>query len=101
MAKQLNVDLNIRANTSMAKSSIMELQTMLGQIAHTGTINVNDVKIQQASQAAKELSIHLNNAFNVNTGKLDLHVLNKSLSSSSQSLSSLSSSLLNVGTTGQ
>lgn len=101
MAKQLNIDLNFRANTSMVKSSIMELQTMLSQIAHTGAINVNDAKIRQASQAAKELSIHLNNAFNVNTGKLDLHLLNKSLSSSSQSLRSLSSSLLNVGSTGQ
>jgi hypothetical protein len=90
MAKQLNVDLNIRANTSMAKSSIMELQTMLGQIAHTGTINVNDVKIQQASQAAKELSIHLNNAFNTTTGKFDLSLLDRSLKTSGANIKDLS-----------
>jgi hypothetical protein len=33
-------------------------------------------KIKAASSAAKELSIHLNSAFNTNTGKLDLSKLN-------------------------
>jgi DNA-directed RNA polymerase specialized sigma24 family protein len=57
--------------------------------------------MREASSAAKELSIHLNNAFNANTGKLDLSKLDKSLKTSSTNVTELSTKLLNAGSQGQ
>jgi hypothetical protein len=45
--------------------------------------------------------MHLNNAFNVKTGNLDLGRLDASLKSSGQSLGQLSSNLLKAGTSGE
>ena len=101
MAKQLNVNLTFGADTSKAKQAIMDLQTSLSKVVTTGSINVDDAKMRQAAKAAKELSIHLNNAFNANIGKLDLSKLDKSLKNSSTSMSQLSSKLLEAGTEGQ
>jgi hypothetical protein len=58
-------------------------------------------KMKVASQAAKELSIHLNNAFNATTGNFDLSKLDKSLKTSSTNITELSSKLLSAGATGQ
>jgi hypothetical protein len=45
--------------------------------------------------------MHLNNAFNTNTGKLDLSKLNQSLATTKSNINSLSTSLLSAGTNGQ
>ena len=60
MAKQLNVSLNVAANTSGARSQIQELQTLLHSISSGTSINVDAASMAKASQAAQELSIHLN-----------------------------------------
>ena len=102
MAKQLNVNLAFTANTSQAKTQIVELQKVLQQLG-TGT-NISGIapeKIKQAATAAKELSYHLNQAYNSNTGNIDLSRLNASLSKSKTNVNALSSSLLQVGTNGQ
>ena len=101
MAKQLNVDLNFRANTTQAQQQIMQLQSLLQKIAVGSDMNIDASKMKAASEAAKELSIHLNNAFNVNTGNFDLSKLDKSLKTSSTNITELSSKLLNAGATGQ
>ena len=102
MAKQLNVDLNFRANTEQAKKSIMELQNALTKISlNSNATGIDPTKMKEASTAARELSIHLNNAFNANTGKLDLSKLNKSLKTSSTNVTELSTKLLNAGAQGQ
>ena len=101
MAKQLNVDLNFSANTSQAKQQILELQTALSKITTSGSIGVDSTKMKEASAAAKELSIHLNNAFNAQTGKLDLSKLDKSLKTSSTNVTELSNKLLSAGNQGQ
>jgi hypothetical protein len=62
---------------------------------------VDASKLKAASDAAKELSIHLNNAFNADTGKFDLSKLDKSLKASSTNVTELSGKLLNAGTQGQ
>ena len=74
MAKQLNVKLNFAADTSQAKSAISELQSSLTKVA-TGQvgIGINPAQLEKASSAAKELSIHLNNAYNADLGNLDLN----------------------------
>lgn len=103
MAKQLNVNLGFTAETSQAKAKIMELQATLSKIA-VGTnldVKISPEKLKQASAAAQELSIHLNNAFNSSTGNFDLSKLDKSLAKSKTSVAELSASLLNAGTTGQ
>ena len=102
MAKQLNVDLNFTANTSQAKQQIMELQTALSKVTMNGNaLGVDSTKMKEASAAAKELSIHLNNAFNAQTGKLDLSKLDRSLKNSSTNVTELSSKLLSAGSQGQ
>jgi hypothetical protein len=50
----------------------------------------NDNGIQAAAKAAKELSYHLNKAFNANTGNLDLSKFNASLSKSNTNITKLS-----------
>jgi hypothetical protein len=53
--------------------------------------------IQEASNSAKELERHLENAFNVKTGNIDLGKLNTSLKSSNTDLATLTSNLLKAG----
>lgn len=101
MAKQLNVNLAFSADTSKAKQAIMDLQTSLSKIALSNNTGIDPKKMQEASQAAKDLSLHLNNAFNADTGKLDLSKLDKSLKSTNQDLSGLSARLLSAGQSGQ
>lgn len=101
MAKQLNVSMNFTANTSQAKSQIQDLSNMLNKIAYSTDIKVNASGISEASTAAKELSYHLKNAYNVKTGNFDLSALNKSLKSAKTDITQLSNKLLTAGKTGQ
>ena len=89
MAKQLNVDLSIHADTSQAKSAMASLQKNLNEIISMRTITINDTSIVEAKQAAIDLKRHLEAATNVNTGKLDLSQFSASLNKSGQSLQSL------------
>lgn len=103
MAKQLNVSLAFTADTSKAKSQIMELQSSLSKVASLkfDTGGLDPTKLKAASGAAKELSIHLNNAFNAQTGNFDLSKLDRSLKTSSTNVTELSHKLLSAGTTGE
>ena len=102
MAKQLNVNMNFTADTSNVESNLNKLKQSLNQISSTpikmGNINED---LQKASEAARSLQGHLNNAFNVKTGNLDLSKLQLSLSKSGDSLKSLSTDLVKAGVTGQ
>ena len=105
MAKQLNVNLSFTADVGKAKAQIQELQSLLNNIASnsfkTGANNDMTKKLAEASAAAKELQLHLNNAFNVKTGQFDLSALDKSLKASGSNIQNLSTKLLNAGETGQ
>ena len=103
MAKQLNVNLAFKADTSQAKSAIMDLQSSLSKIAtmNTNAPGVDPSKLKAASSAAKELSIHLNNAFNAQTGNFDLSKLDRSLKTSQTNVTQLASKLLNAGAAGE
>lgn len=101
MAKQLNVSLGFNADVSSAKKNLMELQQTLSSIASTNvSININK-ELNTAVASAQKLQMHLNNAFNVKTGNLDLSKLSHSLKSSGESLSGLTSGLLGAGITGE
>ena len=90
---RIGVTLDFKANTSQAKQAMQQLQQSLAQISSKGTL---DLQFQKAAQAASELSFHLNNAYNADTGKLNLGKLTNSLNSSKQNLSALSKELLYI-----
>lgn len=103
--KTVGVNIAFNADTSKAKAQIQELQTLLNKITYSGATGAGQNKISKdlkdASAAAKELQYHLNNAYNANTGKLDLSLLDKSLKTTGSNITDLSTSLLSAGTTGQ
>ena len=102
---QFNVNLAFNADTGKAKTQIMELQSLLNKIAYSGTtsnaIGGLQKDLHSASEAAKELQFHLNNAFNTSTGNFDLSMLDKSLKTSGSNITDLSTKLLSAGATGQ
>ena len=101
MAKQLNIDMSIRADTSQAKQAMMDLQKSLDTILSKRTITIDDTSINQAKQAAMDLKHHLAAATDVNTGKLDLSKFSASLNKSKQSLQGLYNNLSQIGPEGQ
>lgn len=101
MAKRLNVALDFSANTTQAKAQIQELQQLLTKIAYGTNLNVDASQMREASAAAKELALHLNEAYSTTTGNYDLSKLQASLAKSKTSVTELSQSLLQAGTTGQ
>lgn len=101
MAKQLNVNMSIQADTTQAKKALSDLNKTLDNILSHHTITVEDQSIQQAKQAALDLKHHLDAAVNVNTGKLDLSKFSASLNKSGQSLQGLYTNLSKIGPEGQ
>ena len=105
MAKQLYVNLDVRANTQQAKNEFQSLQKSLSDIiVQTNKISntsIDSTSLRQASSAAQELQRHLSNAVNIDTGKLDLNKLNTSLKQSKTNIGELSGKLLSVGPSGE
>ena len=103
MAKQLNVNLAVNADTSQAKAQLAELQQTLQNITKMPAKSnlFSDTQFKEASKAALELQMHLNNAVNVDTGKLDLSRLSASIKSSEKDLNTYISKLSAIGPEGQ
>lgn len=105
MAKQLNIDMNIRANTSSAQTELKKLQQTLDQAINGAINNSGDMKItkeiSQATQAAAKLKVALDSAMNPKTGNLDLSKFSEQLSKSKMSLKQYSAQLLNLGPAGE
>lgn len=98
MAKRLNYQIGITADTSQFVASLNEAFSALNQMGSQMHLT-NDLKA--ASQAAIELSSHLNNAFNKETGSLDLVSFNKSLTNSGKTLQSYADDLIKIGPAGE
>ena len=103
MAKQLNVNLAFTADTSQAAMQVQNLQRQLTSLINQPVGLGWDItpQIQQATAAAAELKVHLQNATNVQTGTLDFGRLNQSLKASGQSLSEYAAKLQSLGPQGQ
>ena len=107
MAKQLNqleVNLSFGADTKEAKKAIMELRQSLQAVAKLpgqSSSLFDDVGINKASKAARELEQHLSKAVNVDTGKLDLSRFSSSLKASNKTLTEYCNTLLSTGEVGQ
>jgi hypothetical protein len=65
-----------------------------------GTMQGTSKGMAEAASAAKELSYHLNQAYNATTGNFDLSRLDKSLKTSGTNVTKLSSQLLQAGQSG-
>ena len=100
-SSNINVNINFKANTEAAKNNINSLQSLLTQITQTKNIGLDSSALGQAKASAQELQMHLENAVNVNTGKLDLGKFNASLKAAGSDLTILSANLRNVGPVGQ
>ena len=98
--RNVEVNLQVKANTSAAQSNLQQLGKLLKEIG-SSEIRISSGPISEAAAAAQQLQIHLQNAVNVNTGKIDLTKLNKSLASSNTNLLSLTTNLRNAGPSGQ
>lgn len=104
-SQKMEIQLNFVANTSAAKANIENLQQSLAKLS-AGQLNkglfgnATTEQIQQASMAAQELKIHLQNATNINTGKLNLTAFQTSLKNAGTSAKELSSALLQGGAMG-
>ena len=106
MAKQLNVSLAFSADTSKAKAQLQDLQRQLssltnnvGNFGNKGAIGITK-DLDNAAAAAAQLKIQLQEATNVNTGKLDLVKFNQSLKNSHMSLEQYKTELMKLGPQG-
>ena len=104
MPKQLNVNLGFTADTSQAKAQLQDLQKQLTNLINnpkaTSSIGLTK-EIQEASVAAATLKTQLQEATNINTGKLDLGKLNQSLKQSGYEIKDYKNALLSLGPEGQ
>lgn len=100
--RQVRINLLFDANTAAAQANIQSLASLLQQISSTRTtIGVDGGSMQQAVAAAQQLQISLQNAVNVDTGKINLIKLQSDLKASGTSLQTLTSQLRAVGPTGE
>ena len=104
MAKQLNVNLSFNANTGQAKAQIQSLVSELNKLSDNATLSSKGLPLTrdliEAQNAAKQLGIALDNAFDVNAGSLDLSAFNQSLRQSGMSLEQYASKLTLLGKEG-
>ena len=92
----------VSADTKSAQSSLNALTKSLREIQSAKyRVQIDDARITEASKAAETLRIALQNATNVNTGKLNLSQFVTELKTAGTSVSQLGSTLLNAGTQGQ
>lgn len=104
MAKQLNVNVAVSADTSQAKAKLEELERNLTKLSANSAnlkIGINAADLQKASAAAAELSVHLKQATNADTGTLNFTKLNTSIKASGSTLTEYGNQLLKLGPQGQ
>ena len=104
MAKQLNVNLAVTANTQQAKQQLQQLQQTLSSLTTNSAnlkIGLDQTQLQQASKQLLELQAHLKAATNVDTGALDFTKLNNSIRNSGKTLTQYGQQLLALGPQGK
>lgn len=104
MAKGLNqvhVGIQFDANTNQAKAAIRDLQQELQILSQSTSLNINTTSIQGAKSSILELKNHLQQATNVDTGRLDFSKFNASLKKSGKTLASYGETLLSLGSEGE
>ena len=108
MAKQLNsyeVKLDFKADTSQAKKELQQFQQSLDQLINSGTRQYSFGKdiskeLGTATRTVMQLKENLQNAFNVDTGKLDLGKFQESMKRSGNDLQTYKAALTQLGPEG-
>lgn len=96
--QRIGVNLSFNADTKKAQTEIMNLQKQLnGLLSNTNL----DKDINSIIPKIAELSAHLKNAINTDTGNLDFTKLNKSLKTSGTTLKEYGENLQKLGPKGQ
>ena len=95
------VGLQFSADTKQAKAQLMELSKSLENLVKTNMTNLPLTdKIKEASQAASYLKASLDDAINVNTGKLDVSKFSENLKRGGYEVEQLKIHLQNLGPEG-
>ena len=103
MAKHLNVNVAVTADTSAAKAQLQSLQSTLSQLSTSSTnlhLGLNTSELNKAISDVDKLQAHLKNATN-SSGLLDFSKLNNSIKASGSSLTEYGNQLLKLGPQGQ
>lgn len=101
VAKRLNYEIGITADTAQLKAEMKALQQSLDSIS-SKKINLGfDTELKEAAIAAESLKHQFQQAFNQDTGKLDLSKLNKSINQSGMSLEKYRIALASIGPEGE
>lgn len=104
MSKNINVKLTFSADTKAAQQQINQLQQTLSNIAATpisgSGLKVTAQEIQAATNKALELKVALNNATNVNTGKLNFNKFSQELKRNKTTLQEYAMQLQKLGPQG-
>ena len=97
---EIQYRIGFETDTAALKQQLGQVNQQLLAIGQNNGANALTPKMQQAAQAANELYVHLNQAVNVNTGKLDLSKFNQSLKASGMSLEQYRVKLSAIGQQG-
>ena len=102
MPKQINVSLAFSADTAQAKRQIQDLQNQLSKILvepKGGDFGINK-ELEQALKLTTQLKVQLQEATDVNTGKLDLTKFNQQLVNSKTTIADYRNALISLGPEG-
>ena len=100
--KNIQINLQFNANVKEAQRQMQALQASLNQIA-TGQPNTAfslTPQLKEAQKSAMDLKIALNNAVNVDTGKLNLNKFQSELNRSGKSIQQYAKQLRSLGPEG-
>ena len=104
-ARTVRVNLDFTATTSQAEAALSRLSTNLRNISSQTNLNTGGLRLPEqlntASIAAIKLRENLQNAINVDTGRLDLSKFNHEMEKSGMSLKQYRDALVSLGPTGQ
>lgn len=104
-ARTVRVNLDFTATTSQAEAALSRLNTNLRNISSQTNLDTGGLRLPEqlntASVAAIKLRENLQNAINVDTGRLDLSKFNREMEKSGMSLKQYRDALMSLGPTGQ
>lgn len=104
-ARTVRVNLDFTATTSQAEAALSRLNTNLRNISSQTNLDTGGLRLPEqlntASIAAIKLRENLQNAINVDTGRLDLSKFNHEMEKSGMSLKQYRDALVSLGPTGR
>ncbi len=104
-ARTVRVNLDFTATTSQAEAALSRLNTNLRNISSQTNLDTGGLRLPEqlntASVAAIKLRENLQNAINVDTGRLDLSKFNHEMEKSGMSLKQYRDALVSLGPTGR